>query len=243
MPPPHKNIPTDAILVFFLSIPPYQSDLLLRILPHLDRGSRGRALTIGDPDSRWQFCCAHYLRHTVSRRYGHEDAVIAHSPAGKPVLQAADGTVALHISLSHARGMVACAIARRFDLGLDLEWLDRRADLAPLVGQFFNDGERVVLQSMPEHARTQMIYHIWTIKEAILKAMGTGLSHDPKTITITGTHPVAQAHGIGPNLQYFTALHNTPHHVLCVATPIIFDKVPSVQWHEAEWQGDNIIFN
>lgn len=77
-------------------------------------------------------------------------------------------------SLSHTRGLAACAIVLDRDIGLDVEY---SAGSAPgLAPDFFSSVEAEELRNTPETARADRFFMYWTLKEAFLKAKGVGLS-------------------------------------------------------------------
>ncbi len=103
-------------------------------------------------------------------------------PGGKPSLVEDARAPALSFSLSHTRGLVACAIAGGGDVGIDVEGVDRRVD-AGLAQRFFSEPENRALAACPtEAARTARFLELWTLKEAYLKAIGVGLSHPLNTV-------------------------------------------------------------
>lgn len=103
----------------------------------------------------------------------------AYSEHGRPsVADAPD------FSISHSGDHVVVAIARdyRTKIGIDAECHDRVADLTRI--------ERMVL-TVPELAwldacedRRAGFLQLWVMKEAVLKAAGTGLSTDPRLVCI-----------------------------------------------------------
>jgi len=99
---------------------------------------------------------------------------------GRPTLQGSYGASDLHFSLSHTRGLVACATCRWLEIGIDVEGLDRAASEAlPLAGLFTADEIRRIESSAPP-ARAKCFFSHWTLKEAYAKARGLGL-HLPFT--------------------------------------------------------------
>ena len=81
----------------------------------------------------------------------------------------------LHFNLSHSAGLVACAIGRGRQLGVDLENLDRRAPDPAIVDRYLSPIEAADVRAQgPEWIRRFLLY--WTLKEAYLKARGLGIS-------------------------------------------------------------------
>jgi len=94
---------------------------------------------------------------------------------GKPFL-AGDRAPARSFSLSHTRGMVACALAPPgVAIGVDIEAIHGEIDTRRLAARFFAETEIAALDRLPEHGRHERFYDLWTMKEAIVKALGVAL--------------------------------------------------------------------
>jgi 4'-phosphopantetheinyl transferase len=94
---------------------------------------------------------------------------------GKPYVDR-DGAAASSFSLSHTRGMVACALAPpEVAIGVDVESNQRDLDVARLAERFFAATEAAALGALPERARRERFYDLWTVKEAVVKAIGLAL--------------------------------------------------------------------
>ena len=92
------------------------------------------------PDDRRDFVMAHSLvRRALSRCADSKpgDWKFRQLPGGKPVVEGA----ALSLSLSHARGIVACAVASRPSIGIDVERIGRAVDVRGLVAAYFHPTE------------------------------------------------------------------------------------------------------
>jgi len=83
----------------------------------------------------------------------------------------------LPFNISHTDGLVMCGIDSQSQgvLGVDVEKMDRRTDPA-LAKRYFSQPEIDFLETCPsETARRKTFLRIWTLKEAFIKAIGTGL--------------------------------------------------------------------
>lgn len=92
---------------------------------------------------------------------------------GKPYAPSLAG---LDFNLSHARNHVLLAFARNQPLGVDLERIDRRLALEDLARRFFAPEEADALDRLSDDERLPAFLRLWTCKEAVLKAIGAGLS-------------------------------------------------------------------
>jgi 4'-phosphopantetheinyl transferase len=93
---------------------------------------------------------------------------------GKPGLAADFRKSNLHFNISHTRGLVACAIACH-EVGVDVERSDRTIDL-DIARQYFAPEEVRILSSVPPNQQGETFFRFWSLKEALIKATGEGLS-------------------------------------------------------------------
>lgn len=95
--------------------------------------------------------------------------------SGKPVADYRGKTI--HVSFSHSNEYVFCAVSESFDIGLDAELINRNIN-ARILNRILNDHETQKLAGEPP-------VKLWTIKEATVKCLGTGLRTNLKDITIS----------------------------------------------------------
>lgn len=78
---------------------------------------------------------------------------------------------------SHSGGHLLVACGRDVDVGVDVEWTGRRRPHAlDIAGRYFHPDEAAWLLALPDPARADAFLRLWCAKEAILKAVGVGLS-------------------------------------------------------------------
>jgi 4'-phosphopantetheinyl transferase len=115
-----------------------------------------------------------FLRLLLARRLGTDAGRLdLHSgPHGKPELHAGP----LSFNLSHAGDVAVCVIGREgVDVGVDIEQVRPMPDRAGAARMILSAGELEQLAALPEADQLRRFYEIWTCKEAVLKAIGTGL--------------------------------------------------------------------
>ena len=113
---------------------------------------------------------------------------------GKPGLASHPG---LEFNLSHSANYIAIAITQGLKVGVDVEYLRRRNNIAEIARRFFSASEYEYLQ-YSDFAPADF-YTLWTLKEAYVKALGVGLvkslsscSFDlTAVIKLTDDHPEA----------------------------------------------------
>lgn len=126
---------------------------------------------------RRDFIAAHaLLRRALSALEPRDPAAWAFmpGPSGKPRLVEADGTT-LTFNLSHTRGLVACVVARRGDVGIDVEHISGSADMLDVARHHFSSSEAKTLERCDDVTRAERFTTIWTLKEAHAKATGAGI--------------------------------------------------------------------
>jgi 4'-phosphopantetheinyl transferase len=95
-------------------------------------------------------------------------------PRGRPEI--ADPDAGLQFNLAHSGGLVACALRRAGDVGVDLEHRDRPALDPRLVERYCAPDEIADIRRQgPDGWRDQFLKY-WTLKEAYLKARGLGIA-------------------------------------------------------------------
>ncbi len=122
---------------------------------------------------RHQFLISHALvRHTLSRYAGADPAAwqFETNEYGCPFVSAPAEHTWLRFNLSHAKGLSAVIVARGTDVGVDVEHMERSADLDSLARRFFAPGEAARVRTARD------FFTFWTLKESYIKARGMGLS-------------------------------------------------------------------
>jgi 4'-phosphopantetheinyl transferase len=146
-----------------------------------------RSLLASDEVSRAQSFRTEKLRHrfTTARgilrcllaRYLHrEPAAIEFTYGGNGKPEISVPRTDVRFSLSHSADLVACALTRECAIGVDVEFERPIEDAAQVARRFFHPAEYRDLVSLPESARLSGFYAGWTRKEAVIKALGGGLS-------------------------------------------------------------------
>lgn len=106
------------------------------------------------------------------------------TPFGKPVVQWPHAA-RIAFNVSHTDGMTLIAFAWNCRIGVDVERRVDGLDLGGVGRGIFSLVEQEALdQARPDAAAT--LLSIWTRKEALLKALGMGLSGEPSTYTTEG---------------------------------------------------------
>jgi len=113
------------------------------------------------------------LREILARKVSRAPAELrfSYSENGKPALQ---GFGDAQFNLSHSEGVAVLALSQAFELGVDVEFV--RPLKEDVAERFFSRREIDQLASLPADDQLAGFYRCWTRKEAIVKAIGDGLS-------------------------------------------------------------------
>ncbi len=111
---------------------------------------------------------------------------IRFGPWAKPELAGRE----LHFNSSHTNGLAVLALHPTHMVGVDAERNERGQNSDELAANVLHPAERDALYTLDKQARPLQFIRLWTGKEALLKAIGFGLSIDPASIAlhIDGDH-------------------------------------------------------
>ncbi len=188
----------------------------------LDEAERDRATRFRfEPDHR-RFVQRHAFARVVLAGYlGCDPARIAFriAPGGKPRI---DGCDDLSFNLSHDDDLTVLVVGDGRPVGVDVERVRPVDAVDQLVVGLFTPNEVGTVCAAPLAARSLTFLDLWTRKEAVVKAMGVGLSLPLDEFTVlagTGTGSVVgRPHHAGHDLPYaFASLNRLPGYVGTVA--------------------------
>ena len=106
---------------------------------------------------------------------------------GKPLL--ADRSAGLHFSLAHSGPHVVVAMSRAGPVGIDVEHLKPKADYRPLHRRTLTADEAVAFHA--GGARPRDFLRTWVRKEAVTKAVGTGIATPFHSFAVGGPEELA----------------------------------------------------
>ena len=114
------------------------------------------------------------LKQGLREKYGiTENPVFEYNEHDKPSIV---GHPEIHFNLSHCKEAAACVVSDQ-PVGIDVESI--REYKEPLVHYAMNDEEVRQIEASDNPAAA--FIRLWTMKEATLKLIGTGISNDLKT--------------------------------------------------------------
>jgi len=153
-------------------------------LSMLDDDERRRAAALAVPDDRRRYVASHLVvRYLLGSYLGIPPSSVAYfrepcaccgAPHGRPALD--KPTRPLHFSVSRSGGLALIGIATA-RVGVDVEAISQRDTVAE-VSPLLHPAERTEIFSAMPSKRAAAFTRIWTRKEAYLKGMGLGVTHD-----------------------------------------------------------------
>ena len=146
---------------------------------------RGRHFVYDGPRRRFALCRA-ALRAILCNRLGCENKQLQFEPAeyGKPIALVDGMPVSVSFNVSHSGEHGLIAVAPEGRLGVDVEERVAHRNMDLLIEGVFGPSEQAELASTRGRHKINLFFRLWTIKEALIKALGTGFSLDPSTFEV-----------------------------------------------------------
>lgn len=90
----------------------------------------------------------------------------------------------VHFNISHAGKYIVLAFCRFSPVGIDIEEIYDLALADNVVKRFFHPDEAEEYRKLPLRLRQDWFFRRWTVREAYLKALGTGLNTPPESFYV-----------------------------------------------------------
>ncbi len=176
----HPPLPSPGTVVLYIIDPAWVSHAEKALTA--EESTLARRFRFEKDAVHWRTCRA-ALRRILGRALGIPAAEVELLTAefGKPFLGAPHA--GLHFNLSHCEDLALVALCSDGPVGVDIEPAGRAPSLLECVEVFCHPDEAAALPA-EEAARASALLEIWTGKEALLKALGTGLSLAPQTVML-----------------------------------------------------------
>jgi 4'-phosphopantetheinyl transferase len=171
----------------------------------LSTDEQARAARFRGEDLQRRFRVAHgALRVLLGARTGLAPAALrfAGAEGTRPVL-ADTPPRSVSFSLSHSGELALVALTDAAAVGVDVEQLRTLDDTAHLGESVFTPAELRALRAEPAARQQEAWFEAWTRKEAVLKALGTGLGVEPRALELLPPDfvPVARAAALAGPLR------------------------------------------
>jgi len=145
----------------------------------LSKDERDRAERfVFEKDRRRFAACRGILRLLISRYQGvkADNISFIYGNNGKPALDASYNGEALYFNLSHSSDLALYAFTRDNEVGVDVEYMRDISDMGQIAERIFTAREIEAFLLLPEEEKKGSFFTSWTRKEALVKAIGKGLT-------------------------------------------------------------------
>ncbi|MRH44269.1 4'-phosphopantetheinyl transferase superfamily protein [Aquibacillus halophilus] len=99
----------------------------------------------------------------------------ARTKYGKPFLIAKNEKGVIQFNMTHSKDKACFVLAIKNKVGIDIEYVKSDFDWNSIANLYFTSKELSYLKEIPKEDQVIAFLNLWTNKEAILKAHGTGL--------------------------------------------------------------------
>lgn len=164
-----------VVQIWLQEVPPLEELLPQVGILSLEEQNKAERLQL-EADRRRFLASRLFLRRLLGYYSGlpPESIQIEHSPRGKPYWRDPPQPIQFNLSHSQERILVALVLKRR--IGVDLEWIRPVPHWQRIAQRYFCADEQALLAHCPDCERDPLFFQIWTQKEALLKATGSGLA-------------------------------------------------------------------
>ncbi len=122
-------------------------------------------------------CCRGFLRESLSKYLDVDPVEIQfdYGKFGKPEIIALQKKPKIKFNISHSKGQALLAVSDTDEIGVDIEYIKKIPEMFDIAKELYTQNENSILRNSNDEA-AQLFFRIWTRKEAIIKAVGHGLS-------------------------------------------------------------------
>lgn len=142
--------------------------------PFLLDDERKKAAQYKFEDDRFRFAARRGMLRNLIAHYTDlvfPEIIYKVNPSGKIYLP----DHPLRFSISSSQNKIALAFVIGKEIGVDIEKVNPLPDLFLLMKRWFSKKEKLFFSRLPNESKLGAFYHVWTQKEAFIKAKGEGL--------------------------------------------------------------------
>ena len=153
----------------------------------LPKREREKAKRLRFETHRKRYIHGHFLLRILIGRYLGDDFYdqdFYYNDHGKPSLEQNTEKIPFHFNLSNSENVFVFAFAKDADIGVDVERIQNLSDMDDIAERFFSRPEKERYRLSHSGLKKTIFFKFWTRKEALLKAIGTGLLVPPDQVTV-----------------------------------------------------------
>ena len=132
--------------------------------------------------------CRGALRIHLAERLGCSNRALSfdYLEHGKPVARVNGRRVPIGFNVSHSGRHGLIAFAEHDWLGVDVEERVLKSDLDGIGDKVYGRSEQEMLRTAAGAQKVHLFFRLWSMKEALIKALGTGFSLNPSRFEVPG---------------------------------------------------------
>ena len=167
---------------------PSSPTLLRRYAGFLSAEERQRAQRFRFSRDRNRYQFMHGMLREILGNYlsvAPTEIIMSRNSFGKPQINKSPGNHAIGFNISHSHGFVVAACSHGRNVGVDVEYLNPQLPVEDIIPSLFSPDEAASFRDVADRDRSKYVLRLWTMKEAYVKAMGTGMHEPFKNITFS----------------------------------------------------------
>jgi len=165
----------------------YSESKLNLLKDHLSKEEIERANRFYFEKDRRQFMLRRGILKQIISKYlaiDPQNLPFEYNRFGKPYLITDSLKHDLKFNMSYSNNVALCCISPQKNVGIDIEYLHKDVEFQPIIDRFFSQNEKEFIENIVINKQKEGFFKIWTRKEAILKAMGKGMSFPLEMINV-----------------------------------------------------------
>ena len=175
----------------------------------LSEGERSRVARLRFDRERRRFIVARArLRGLLAARLGAapESIELIYGAKGKPALAERFARSGWRFNVSHCGELAVYAFSRAGEIGIDVEAVHAVREADDIAARFFSRRENSAYLALAPRARPLGFFRCWTRKEALVKALGDGLSMPLAEVDVSAAPPGWRLHSFSPLPGFIAAV-------------------------------------
>ena len=234
------NTPVSGVVVSDVPYPMFErnEEFWLRVMSDIVLGKSERrefARRTGSAGRRTEWLFGRIAAKEATRRFLHRyyqarwsdaDILVWPDDSGKPrAIGEWSGFVSakLDLTIAHTSRLVVAAVAPSSRIGIDIESIGRTLSVEFTRGVFDDTVETGLAESMPGSSYAHLRF--WCAKEAVSKALGTGIRYSPKEMLVVSCVPETGDLEVKLEGQWLDAFKQFTGRTIPVHTAIVRDHM------------------
>lgn len=176
---PGKLMKKGVVHLWKVYLPSLQHDLS-RVKYFLSEEEIQKGQQLQKTELRQRYWSVHVCKRHIIGQYLKDQSpkqlIFIKNDYGKPYLKL-HTQYNLQFNISYSTNMMLIALSQGHEIGVDVEKIDININFLELAKNFFSMTEYKQLINVPSIEQASAFYRLWTLKEAVIKTLGKGLSY------------------------------------------------------------------